>query len=170
MSWPEVLIHAVVLLVGFPAATRNATAAALCLSWLFGQSIWWITGDNLPLRYYLLADLTVLAVIYMKTPARDLFPYRSFSHQLAAFWLERSMSDRIVLGIFPIMWALYALPVSEYHRWWGLYWLCIAQFIAAAHEALQPYFAARKANAGKQPDSPSARLEYAWAGSFRGYG
>jgi hypothetical protein len=53
---------------------------------------------------------------------------------LKCILLERSPADRIVVLIFPLMWALYAAPIHDYYRWWSLYWLVIAQFIAAGWE------------------------------------
>lgn len=158
MTTPEIIFLCVVLLVGVPAMWRNATAAALVLSWTVGQMVWVVSGDSLPLKVYLLCDLTVLAIIYCKPEARGYFPYRDLRHQLSQAWFERSLWDRVVIAIFPLMWATYAMPISDYHRWWALYYLCLAQFLAAGAESL---ISRRAANTSEKPsDHPSSGLKF----------
>ena len=82
MSTPAVIMWAIVLLVGVPAAWRNPTAAALVLCWIAGEAIVAITGNSLPVEYYLYPDLFVLAMIFAKREAYNLRPYRGTWHQL----------------------------------------------------------------------------------------
>lgn len=158
MSWPEILIAGIVVAVGVPAAFRNPTAAALVIAWTIAQGLWLITGDNLPLRVYIMTDIAVIAVIICK-PLRYRGPYRGPWHQLQCIFSERLVWDRIVLAIFPVMWTIYILNINETMRWWLLYWLLVTQFLAAGGEALSTWLAARKANAG-QPVSESDDFVY----------
>lgn len=153
MSFPDYLLLAVVLLVGVPAATRNATAVGLVASYFAAQGLWYFTGLVFSPKLSLLIDLSVIAVIYCKRPAYDCWPYRDWRLQLCAIWLERSYWDRIVLAAFPPMWAVYFLPLSASTAFWSLYWLAIAQFIAAGGEVVQSYLSARSAKAGVAPNS-----------------
>ena len=61
---------AVVAFVGFPAAVRNPTALALVCSWLAGEVTWLISGNNLPLSVYIMADIAVMTVIFAKAIVR----------------------------------------------------------------------------------------------------
>src|SRR5687767_2352409 len=115
MTAPEIIFACVVVLVGLPSAWRNVTAAALVASWAAGQAVWLFSGDSLPLRFYMMADLAVLAVIFCKPTPYS--PYRGFGHQLCLMWLERSLWDRVVITIFGLMWLTYSLPISDYYRW-----------------------------------------------------
>lgn len=148
MSWPEALILGVVLVVGVPASFRNPTAAALVASWAFGQAVWLVTGDNLPIKAYVMADVTVLAVIGCK-PLHFRGPYEGPWHQLKCMFLERSWWDRTVILIFPFMWSLYILDLDAKLKWYSLFWLAIIQLLAAGGEALQSWLTARKANTGQ---------------------
>lgn len=148
MSWPELVILGVVLLVGVPAAFRNPTAAALVASWAFGEAVWLITGDNLPLKAYVIADITVLAVIICK-PCLFRGPYRDWLHQLRCIFDERTIWDQIIVASFPIMWGLYIAAVGDKFKWYALWALAIVQLLASGGEALQSWLAARKANAGQ---------------------
>lgn len=154
MSFPDYLLLAVVLLIGVFASPRNMTAAALTASYFAVQGVWLATGAVFDTRITLLIDLTVIAAIYCKLPAHECWPYRDRQHQFCSLWLERSIWDRVVLSIFPVAWAVYFLPLATSTAFWYLYWLAIAQFVAAGGEALQSYLSARTANAGKAaPDS-----------------
>lgn len=115
MSTPALIMWAVVFAVGVPAAWLNPTAAALVLAKISGWAIYKITGDNLPVEYYLFPDVFVIAMIMAK--------------------YERSVPDRIVLLIFPIMWCLYLAPLHPFYVWWSLWALVIAQFLAAGADS-----------------------------------
>jgi hypothetical protein len=135
MTTPEIVIMAIVTVVGIPAAMRNPTAAALVMSWLAGEAIYLVTGNSLPTDFYLFPDIFVLAVIMAKQEVCNLRPYRGAWHQLKCMVLERSPADRIIMLIFPVMWVLYAAPVHPFYKWWALYYLVIAQLAAAGYEA-----------------------------------
>lgn len=101
---------AVVFAVGVPAAWRNPTAGALVLAKIIGWAIYNATGNSLPIEYYLYPDIFVLAIIATKD--------------------ERTTADWTVVAIFLLMWATYVAAIHDYYRWWILYWLVIAQFLA----------------------------------------
>jgi hypothetical protein len=170
MTGPELLFAAVVVIAGVPAARYNATAAGLVISYVFVQSAYAISGVVWPIHLFVFIDLAVLTIIYCKPPAYDCWPYRNMGHQLRSMWFERSIWDRIVIAAFPLCWAAYSLPLSDFSRWWALYFLSLAQFIAAGGEAFHVYRTCRPAKAAKPPDTPSSGFEFAWAGEWRGYG
>lgn len=172
MSWPEILMWAVVLCIGLPSVARNITSLGLVISWAAGQMTWMLTGDNLPIAVYVAMDAFVITIIYIKAAAYDCYPYSSLVDQLCAFWLEKSWWDRIVLAIFPVMWALYAAPISDFHRWWALWMLVIVQFLVSGSEALENHRSRRAANADgmDSPDNPSSGVAFALARVRRSYG
>lgn len=165
MTTPELVIWATVLAVGIPSAWRNPTAAALVMAWFAGQAIYLITGNNLPVEYYIFPDVVVLAVIMAKREWCNLRPYRSTWHQLSCVLLERSPADRFVMVIFGVMWLAYIARIDDYTKWWLLYYLVVAQFFAAGTEAFNSY--RRDAEAADQPGNPGDLL-VAYRG--RGYG
>jgi hypothetical protein len=165
VSLPELVMWATVLGVGIPSAWRNPTAGALVVAWFAGQAAYLATGDSLPLDFYLFPDLLVLAVIFSKQEACNLAPYRNAWHQLKCVLLERSVADRIVVLIFPLMWLLYCLPMPDWHKWWALYFLALAQFFAAGTEAFNSH--RRDADAADQPETLGDLLV---AYRNRGYG
>jgi hypothetical protein len=173
----------VVALVGLPSALildvrhrkvywRNPTAAALVLSWAFGFLIYLKTGNGLALKFYFMADIAVIAAIYIcKHEERNLRPYRNAWHQLQCFLLERSLWDRIVLCIFPLAWIAYIANIDAYYRYWTLWVLAVAQFLAAGGEALHSWIDGRKANASiSPPEPPSSGLELCAVRGIGGYG
>lgn len=137
-----------VVVVGLPSAWRNPTALALVLSWAFGYVIYLATGDAPELKYYVMADIAVLVIIICK-PLQFHGPYENWRHQLQCFFLERSIWDRAVVLIFPLVWVFYVVNISEFARYWALYGLYGAQLLASSGEALQSWLVARKANAGQ---------------------
>jgi hypothetical protein len=168
MTPPEIIFALVVLLVGIPSMWRNVTAIALVVSWGLGQAVWMISGDNLPLRIYFLCDLTVLTAILCKSEAFNCLPYHGPRHQVRCLLLERSLWDRIVIMIFPAMWAVYVLPVGEYNRWWTLFYLALAQLLAAGGESFQSWRAANPPEAAS--DNPSSGMKFSVERGFGGYG
>lgn len=166
MSNAELIYAAVVVFIGLPAALRNWTAAALVLSYAFMQGSWYGFHLAYPVSVSVLADVTVIMMIYAKQPACDLYPYRSRREQLAAFWLERSFWDRLIIAMFPVGWVFY-LSSSP---WWPLYWVSLAQLLAAALEAFEKYRSTRTAKRASAPDHPSSGFLYAPGRENRGYG
>ena len=164
MTTPEIIFAAVVFLVGIPSAFRNLTAAALVVAYVAVQGVYEWTGQALLIRELVCIDLGVIAAVYCKQPAYDCFPYRSFSHQLACLWLERSWADRIILSLFPAAWYFYGVADPSL-QWWGLYAVSLAQFAAAGWEALNSFLSSREANADQSdaPESPPG-AEFAGAG------
>lgn len=179
MTTPEIIFLALVIVLGVPASLRNPTAVGLALAFLAVPAMWHLTTWGKALleddfwRVYvsLILDSMVVAIIYMKPPAFDLYPYATQRDYLrAAFWFELSYWDRIVLGIYPFVWFTYVASVSEHARWWTLYWCALAQLLAATGESAENFLKRRKANAAnKGPDNPSPGAMLSWAG-MRGYG
>jgi hypothetical protein len=136
----------------------NLTAGALVMAWIAGQIVYLITGDNLPVEFYLYPDVFVLAVIFAKPEWCNLRPYTSAWHQLKCIVLERSPADRIVMLIFPLMWVIYGAQISDFHRWWSLYFLCLVQLLAAGWESIILYRRDAEAADARQPDNTGTLL------------
>lgn len=154
----EVLFACVVLFVGVPAMTRNATAVALVLSWMGGQLAYLSTGDSLPLRFYMIADIAVIAVIYGKmTAACADKVYESCWHQLKCMVTDLTPQDRIIVFIFLLLvWPLYVLNIGDFYKWWALWGLTIIQFLLAGSEAYHSWREAKRADSITEPDIPSS--------------
>jgi hypothetical protein len=159
----------VVAVAGLFASWLNPTAAALVISWLAGTVVYWITGNNLPIEFYLYPDIFVIAVIFAKREGCNLRPYRSTWHQLACVLLERSPMDRVVMLVFPVMWVIYGLSIPVYNKWYCLWALVLVQFAAAIYEAFVVY--TRNADAVDETDTGhSGPLMFATGGARgRGY-
>lgn len=172
MTLPELVMMGVVAFVGLPSAWRNPTAAALVASWAFGYVVYLATGNGLALKFYFMADIAVIAVIYICKPeARSLRPYASAWRRFVAILLERSPWDRIVLGIFPLAWLAYVANIGDYYRYWVLWVLAAAQFLAAGGEAVHSWIDERRANAlTPPPEPPSSGLEFYAVRGIGGYG
>jgi hypothetical protein len=151
VSLPALIMWAVVVGVGVPAAFRNWTALALCWAWLISELLWRLTGENLPVGAYFILDYAVLLVIFTKPETRDFSPYRSFTDQVRALWREHSPSDVIIAAIFPLMWIVYVADIGDFYRWWVLWGLVQLQFFAAGWEAFCLAWADRKVSGAKPP-------------------
>lgn len=153
MSLPAAIVYGIVLFVGLPAALRNSTAAALVLSWICGEISWMLTGNNLPLSTYFMADVAVIALIYAKT-IRRVGPktYPTIARQLYCLVMDLTVYDRWVVAIFILgAWPLYVLNLHAYYKWWALWSLLIAQFLLAGAEAIQSFRHELKARAASEP-------------------
>ncbi len=157
MTFHEVLLLAVAVL-SIPAALRNFTALALIVSYTVYQGGWLLTHSAFDPLLCIVIDATVIGAMLCKDPAHDCLPYRDWRHQFRSVWLERSFWDRIVIAAFPLMWLSYfALP--GYLQWHSLYWLTMAQFVAANGEALHFYLRNRSAKSGEtRPDFTGMRF------------
>ena len=147
---------------------KNWTAVALVLCYCFMQGSYYGLGITYPAGISMLADLTVVAIIYCKQPVCDLMPYTTWQAQLVACWLERSLWDRLIIALFPVGWVFYAFAGDP---WWPLYFISLAQFVAAGFEAFENFQSARSAKAGsanKQDGDKPPNAEFAVAGG--GYG
>lgn len=109
MHWSMWIIYIVIVLWVFPAALRSSTAIMLLTTWGVGEAFWLTTGENLPLQLYFLLDAIAISFIISWARATD--------------WL--------ILAIYPVMWAIYALVDSETAQWWSLWALALLQFLAA---------------------------------------
>lgn len=171
MTFAEILMLATVAIVAFPLwSWHNPTAWGLALSYLVCRGAWWLFGLSLSASLCLLLDLTVIALIYAKQPVCDLFPYTTGGEQAKALWLERSICDRIILALFPLVWIGYFAPMSEYHAWWWGYWISLAQLVAAGIESFTLFFSARAAMRDSAPEPPSSGFLFAPGRGSRGYG
>ena len=170
MSLPAIIMLAVVLLVGVPSAVRisprerprvtllNPTAAALVIAWLVPEWWWLRSGDSLPVHLYFYTDLFVMFVLCAKA------------------WVRRATAwDIAIMAIFPVMWLYYFDgQIGAAHKWYALFLLTLAQFLAAGADPffawLEPRAANTPATASRQkPDTPSAGREYRWTRGRTGY-
>lgn len=143
MSTPALILWSVVFCIGVPSAWRNPTAAALVLAKIAGWGWTRITGDNLPVAFYLFPDIFCLAVIMAKPEWCNRQPYRGIFHQLKCVLLERSPADRAVMMVFFFSWAIYVSPIDDYYRWWMLWGGVILQFLFASAESLEIFWRQR---------------------------
>lgn len=158
MSTPEIIFLCIVLFVGVPAMWRNATAAALVLSWAVGQMVWVLSGDSLPLKAYVMADIGVIVAILGKTIVRcgDKI-YKDGWHQLRCMFTDLTPQDRGIVLIFLLfVWPIYILTLDEFAKWWTLWLLTALQFFLAGTEAFLSWREAKRADPVVEPDSPSA--------------
>lgn len=163
MSIPAIVMWAVVALIGIPSAWKNPTAAALVLSWIAGEVVFLLTGNNLPVEYYLYPDIFVIGVIFAK-PDYRCSEYESAWRQFLCLTLERSPSDRCVLLIFPIMWVTYVAPIDPYYQWWILWAAAILQFLFASTESLERFW--RVPRELTLPSSGDDVSRFAWASGY----
>jgi len=157
MQPQEIILAAVVLLIGVPSARRNPTAAALVGAWFVTKVIYLVTGDSLPVQFFVFPDIGVITIILCKPEYQPCEEYRSIWHQLWCILAERSPSDRVVMLIFPIEWGIYVSTLGAVSVWWLLWGLSILQFLAAGAEPLAEYLHRRDADAAETP-GPGAML------------
>ena len=154
----------VVAVVGLPSAWRNPTAAALVLSYVFAEALYFFTGNGLATQYFTFPDIFCLTVIACK-PAYYPREYQGIWEQIKCGFLGRSPADRFIMCSFPFGWYLYVCDWNPYYVYWGLYWLAIAQFLAAGAEGFATHINRRKAAASDQLSEDVFR--FSWV---RGYG
>jgi hypothetical protein len=164
VSWPHILIYVVVIGIGLPSAVRNPVAAALVGNWAIGEFSWMVSGDSLPLTIYFMADIAVIAVICMKATWREgCRTYPSFREQIRCFGRALTLWDRWLLASYILAaWPIYALTISQWLKWWCLYWLVIAQFLMAGGEAIQSMLGSRKGRV--MPNRPPGGFAFVGAG------
>lgn len=145
----------------------NATALAMVAMWLAGRALYLLTGLGTPLGAMLLQDMVVIAAIYVKPDWQDCFPYRTFSQQLRAAWLERSPWDRAILALFPLAWLFYLPVAAPRTTYWTLYGIGLAQLALAGWEALH-LSRGRMANKSRADDAGPPGLTFAAWGTEHG--
>lgn len=165
MSLPAIIMWVVVLAIGIPSAWTNPTAAALVICWIFGEAIYVLTGDSLPVEYYAYPDIFVLAVILAK-PEHCRHEARGAWQWLKCILLERSPADRVVMLIFPVMWIAYVSDMGARDKWFLLWGLTIAQFLAAGWESLAKSIRRRAENATPSPDVHGSLLVAHGSGGY----
>lgn len=163
MALPEIIILLVVLAVGIPSSWRNPTAGALVLAWVAGRVAYIVTGDSLPVEFYLYPDIFVLGVIMAKREAYSCPPDGNTEQHLRSVLLCRTRQDRIIMLIFPLMWLLYYVDIHPFYKWYALWALAIAQFLAAGWEAVVINRRARAARTARLPPFAEYRM-MAWRG------
>jgi hypothetical protein len=144
----------------------NATAAALAFSY-FAVQLWWLlAGNGMDAGELFMIDLFTAALIFCKAIARcEETEFKNAWHQFRCFARSPTVADRAILAVFPVMWIIYVLTISEYSRWWLLYVLAMGQFLLALGEA---YAERRKAKAPiPEPDIPSSGLMFAAPRAWR---
>jgi hypothetical protein len=158
----QLIMWAVVLLIGVPSAWRNPTSAALIVGWIVAEGMYRLNGNGLAVEYLAFPDIFVLAVIMAKREYCNLRPYRNTWHQLKCVLFERSPADRFIMLCYPLVWALYIAAIDPYYQYWGLYFLAIAQFLAAGWESFLIF--RRHAEALECPPDQSGPLLVAYPG------
>lgn len=158
MTTPEIITFIVITFIGLPAAMRNATAFALVLMWAAGQIVWMISGNSLPLKFYVMADMFVLSVILGKmiVRCRDKM-YEGGWHRLRCIVMDLTLCDRAIAVIFiAAVWPVYVLDMSDITKYWALYLLTLAQFLLAGIEAFLSWRGAKRVSLIADPDLPSS--------------
>lgn len=162
MQWQNYVMWGVVFVFGVSASWQarwyNRTAFALTAAWALSD--WWAfrTGVNMPFAMYRLTDMVVMTAILCKPPH---FPPMSWVQKLPAILASRTLSDQIILAIYVAAWVTYDAPISEWSRYWILWGLAIAQFIAAGCEAAHAFYATRGGTSARN-GQPLGMLRLAW--------
>ena len=84
-------------------------ALALVGAWGFGQAVYLVTGNNLPIPLYFVAD----AVVF-------LIAVRCFGSKL----------DSVIMALFVICWYVYLTKTGS-NQWWWLWWISSVQLLLA---------------------------------------
>lgn len=150
MSVPHLIMWAIALAVGFSSAWRNPTALALVVAFAAAEA-------GLPPEYYIIPDITTLALIFTKPRYRPCPTYWDLSawERFKCILLERSPADRFVMLSFPMAWYFYA-PVLSYSQYWALYYIAVAQFVVVCSEPLFSVACRRNADVASQ-EPPCSR-------------
>lgn len=163
MSDADLALLVVVLLLLPLAASRNFTALGLLLAYFFVLIAGLASAEPIPLIAVWLCDMTVLAMIYMKPPAHDCYPYKGWLLMLrCVLWTERSWPDRVIIASFIAgVWPTYWLLTGAVY-WWALYWLAVLQYLAASLEAFLSWRSAKASPVEADEPSSSASLRHSW--------
>jgi hypothetical protein len=158
MTWAEVLMFGAAISAMF-AARRNATATALVLAF-FTIQVWWFAGGEVlddPGTMFMI-DFAVVVWIFVKAVMRC---RDESALQCVA---KLTLWDRLILALFLFgTWPTYVANVSDYHRWYALWGIAMAQFLLADIEAFLDW---RRAKASSEPGiHPPGVLRAAWAGA-----
>lgn len=146
MVWQAIVMYAIVVGIGVPAAFRNPTALAMVIAWLSVEIVYQITGDSLPLKFSFMADIAVISLIYAKTIRRcGAKLYSSLGEQMRCMITDLTPWDRWIVAIFLLgAWPGYAVEMNAWLKWHLLWAATIAQFLLAGWEALAGFRAAKR--------------------------
>lgn len=145
MSWQQFAMWAVVVAVfavsafcGWKAKRFNVTAAALVAAWASAEIYCRAAETSLPLRFYVMADIAVVTVIYAKAIVRcGAKVYRGFWHQAKCMLTDLTPWDRWIVGLYVLcIWPAYVLNIDAYAKWNLLWAATMAQFYLAGVESL----------------------------------
>ena len=168
MSAPELILFAIVAVVGIPSARRNPTAAALVGAWAFSEALYLYTGSGLETEYFAFPDCVVIAVIMVKRPHCTFDMPPNWLAEFKCLLFERSPADRFILLTYPVAWFFYVADAAPFYTYWALWLIAVAQFAAAGREAL-PAFFRRNADAATFPSEKPGSLRLCPAGGLSGW-
>jgi hypothetical protein len=155
MSLPGLVMFAAVM-AALAVARWNMTAFALAMAYLVVQ-LWWLADEEIGVGALFMVDIAVVTLVFAKAAAKcDERLHRCGAHT--------TLCDRAILALFLFgTWPAYVANVSEYNRWWALWWIALAQLLCAIHEGFREW---RRAKAlSNKPGAPSpGSLRAAWAG------
>lgn len=161
MTLPHLILWGLVLVVGLPSAWKNPTAGALVLAYLVAEI-------GLPPAYFVFPDIFTVGVIFAKGryhPCPDYWELSTWQ-QLKCILSERTPSDRFIMLSFPLAWFFYS-PILSSTQWWCLFYIAVAQFLAAGWEAVSPYLRRHAEVANRPPVDPGPLLiAYPGGGRF----
>jgi len=108
MHW-TLLVMCGLVVWAMSGALWRPGSLALAASWFVGQLWFAYTGNSTPIGLYLLLDPMVL---------------------LAVWFYRASILDWVIIGIFPLEWAIYA-TTEGIEQWFWLWYLAGAQMLCA---------------------------------------
>lgn len=146
-------MYLVIALVGLPAAFRNPTAFALVVAWLVPEILYRFTEDNLPLKIYFIADITIIGVICTKATIKEgCRTYPTIKLQLKCAWEAITSWDCWIAASYIFMvWPVYVSYLHPYYKWWVLWTLVVLQILLAGGEALTHTLGERKRRVMSHP-------------------
>jgi hypothetical protein len=136
---------------------RNWTVVALAASFLVVHGVWALTGIC-SAALDIMCDYAVIMAIFAKVDLGECSPVGGLWTNRAMCWAGVPMTDRIVLGIFPLCWVLMAWPMDDWTRYFMLWGCGVAQLLVASSESLIAWRRGRAAGAEAEPRGGMLRL------------
>lgn len=109
MAWQGFVMFGLVSLWLAPGSLWRPVALALLVQWVGAEFLYQLTGSFVPVRMYIPTDIAVIVAVIV---------FRSH-------W-----SDWLIIAPYPVVWRLYAQPVSH-GQWTALFWIAAGQFLIA---------------------------------------